>query len=99
MYGTVARMHVKPGSGDQLAQLARDFEQAQVPGFIASYAYKLDANPNEYLLAVIFDSKESYRANAESPAQNARFQDMMALLEREPEWHDGEIVAISGRPK
>lgn len=97
MYGTVARMHAKPGSGDQLAQLARDFEQARVPGFIASYAYQLDADPNEYLLAVIFDSKASYRANAESPAQNTRFQGMLALLERDPEWHDGEIVATSGR--
>ena len=95
MYGTVARMHVKAGSGDQLAQVARDFEQARVPGFIASYAYQMDADSNEYLLAVVFDSKESYRANAESPEQNARFQDMMALLEREPEWHDGEIVAVS----
>jgi len=95
MYGTVARMHVKAGSGDQLTQIARDFEQAHVPGFIASYAYQMDANANEYLLAVVFDSKESYRANAESPEQNARFQEMLALLEREPEWHDGEIVAVS----
>jgi heme-degrading monooxygenase HmoA len=95
MYGTVARMHVKAGSGDKLSQVARDFEQAHVPGFIASYAYQMDADPNEYLLAVIFDSKASYRANAESPAQNDRFHDMLALLEREPEWHDGEIVAVS----
>jgi len=99
MYGTVARMHVKPGSGDRLNQIARDFEQARVPGFVASYAYQMDADPNEYLLAVIFDSKASYRANAESPDQNARFIDMMALLEREPEWHDGEIVAVSSAAK
>ena len=34
-------------------------------------------------------------ANADSPAQDARYRQFRALLEADPEWHDGEIV-LSG---
>ena len=99
MYGTIARARTKPGNEQALAAQMRAFEWADVPGTVAVHIYQMDADPNEYLLAVIFDSKASYRANAESPDQNARFQDMLALLEREPEWHDGEIIAVSSAAK
>jgi hypothetical protein len=43
-------------------------------------------------MAVMFDSKESYFANANSPQQNQEYQNMMKFLAEEPEWHDGEII-------
>jgi hypothetical protein len=52
----------------------------------------MDADANEFYVAVVFSSKEAYVANANSPEQNARFQAMRALLTSDPEWHDGEIV-------
>jgi hypothetical protein len=55
--------------------------------------YRTDANPNEYYMAVLFDSKEAYLANANSKEQQARYQEYMQALEGPPEWHDGEIVA------
>jgi quinol monooxygenase YgiN len=93
MYGTVAKLHVKPGALDQLNQLTKDFGHLRVPGFIASYVYQTNADSNECYLAVVFESKASYVANAESPEQDARYQQMRALFEDDPEWHDGEIVA------
>ena len=63
-----------------------------IPGMVANYAYRMDADPQEYYLAVIFESKEAYHTNAQSPEQHQRFEQMMQLLEGEPEWHDGEIV-------
>jgi heme-degrading monooxygenase HmoA len=92
MYGTVARYRLNPGMEGQLIELAREFEAAQVPGFVASYAYRMDADPNDYYLAVVFESREAYVANADSPEQDARYCQSLPLLEREPEWHDGEIV-------
>jgi quinol monooxygenase YgiN len=92
MYGTVARMRVKPGMQQQLIELGRDFEAVHVPGFVANYVYRMDAEPNVYFMAVIFDSKAAYVANANSPEQDARYRKMRALLESDPEWHDGEIV-------
>jgi hypothetical protein len=52
----------------------------------------MDSDPNEYYLVAVFDSKESYFANANSPEQDARYRKMLDLLTSEPEWHDGEVV-------
>ena len=48
MYGTVARLQLKPGAQQQMADQLREFEQAQVPGFVSSYVYQMDADPNVY---------------------------------------------------
>ncbi|HLY31246.1 MAG TPA: antibiotic biosynthesis monooxygenase family protein [Ktedonobacterales bacterium] len=93
MYGTVARMRVRPGAHDQLLQQLRDFEAIHVPGFVATYVYQTDADPNDYYMAVLFETKAAYDANAESAEQNARYQQMRALLESDPEWHDGVVVS------
>jgi quinol monooxygenase YgiN len=93
MYGTVARMRLRPGVEAQLVQAQRGFESQRVPGFVAAYIYRMDDDPNTCFLTVVFDSKESYAANARSPEQDARFQQIRALLESDPEWHDGEIIS------
>jgi heme-degrading monooxygenase HmoA len=64
----------------------------QVPGFVTQYVYRSDVDPNEYWLAVVFESKEAYRANAASPAQDITYRRLRELLTDDPEWHDGEIV-------
>jgi quinol monooxygenase YgiN len=93
MYGTIARMRVQAGMEAQFDQLNAEFTAAGViPGLVGQYVYRSDADPHEYWLAVAFTSKEAYRQNAESPAQHARYERLRALLEADPEWHDGAIV-------
>jgi quinol monooxygenase YgiN len=96
MYGTIGRFRIKAGMEAQFRQLieeqAHAFETGQIPGFVVSYGYRMDADPNDYYLAVVFESREAYWANAQSPEQDARYQQWLPLLEGEPEWHDGEIV-------
>ena len=92
MYGTVARMRIKPGMEERLRQFGRDASEGGIPGFVVEHVYRLDAGSNEYMLVVGFESKEAYLANAKSPEQHARYQEYRALLEAEPEWQDGEIV-------
>ena len=93
MYGTIARMRVQPGKEAEFVAQGEQYKDLNIPGFIASATYKADAGGNEYWLAVVFESRELYRANAEDPAQDERFREMAALLDGEPEWHDGEVVA------
>jgi quinol monooxygenase YgiN len=93
MYGTVARLHVKPGMEEKLRQLDQEERNRKVPGFVFEHVYRLDSNPNEYLLVVGFTDREAYRANADSPDQNARYVRFRELLTADPEWHDGEIIA------
>lgn len=92
MYGTVAHVRVKPGMERQLEERLVEFEIARVPGAVAVYVYRMDADPNDYYLAVMFAGKKAYLANANSPEQNDRYERLLELLEAEPEWHDGEIT-------
>ena len=94
MYGTVARMKVKPGELEQLqkAMLAWDERGVKVEGAVATYVYKLDNDPNEIIMAVLFKDKKTYMANADDPQTDEWFRQMRAHLEADPEWNDGEVV-------
>ena len=92
MYGTVAKMRVKAGAEQEFLRVSQETESVPVPGVVAVYVYQMDADSREYYMTVVFESKESYFANANSPEQHQRFLQMMAVLESEPEWHDGTVV-------
>jgi hypothetical protein len=52
----------------------------------------MDRDPDELLVSIVFTDKQAYLANASSPEQNKRYEEMVSLLEGVPEWNDGEIV-------
>ena len=95
MYGTVAKMRVKAGSEEAFKKIAAMTESVPIAGAVAVYVYQMDADSRDFYLIAMFDSKESYVANAESPEQHERFLQMMSVLESEPEWHDGTVVFSS----
>jgi quinol monooxygenase YgiN len=93
MYGTIARMRVKPGKEAEFVAFSRDRENSRsVPGSVNTYVYRMDADPNEYYLVAVFESRDAYVANANSPDQDAEYRKLLELLEGAPEWHDGEVV-------
>jgi quinol monooxygenase YgiN len=91
MYGTIARMKAKPGALKAL----KDMESRKPKGLLATYVYQMDQNPDELWMAVVFENREAYHANANSPEQNTEFLKLMENLVSEPEWHDGEIILES----
>ena len=91
MYGSVAKLRIAPGKEDELERLSRE-HVPQIPGFAFQYVLRMDSDPQDAWLVVGFESREVYRANAESADQHARYEAYRALLERDPEWHDGEIA-------
>jgi quinol monooxygenase YgiN len=91
MYGTIARIRVKPGGEAKLRQMSQEYA-ADIPGFVFQIVYRSDADPNENWLVVGFESKEAYHKNAQSPEQAKRYEQYLTLLEGPPEWHDGEII-------
>jgi heme-degrading monooxygenase HmoA len=92
VYGTFARMVLKPGAEPQMTALMREEEEAGIPGERGSIVYRSDGDPNELFLAIVFESKEAYVANANSPEMHQRYLRYRELLTADPEWHDGEIV-------
>lgn len=95
MYGTIARFQLKPGMEAQLDALQQAFAAAAVPGFVVAYIYQTAAEPREHYLVVVFESQATYQANADSPAQAARYQQLRAVMAADPEWHDGAIISLS----
>ncbi len=92
MYGTIARLHPRAGRLDELMALGESMRAAPMAGFRASYLFRPDRNPyfrDTVFLVVVFDDADAYRANADSPTQDARYQEMRALLENDPDWMDG----------
>ncbi len=94
MYGTIAKMKVKPGSKQDFIRFGEHMSDLQVKGYKGTALYQMDKDPNEFYVVVMFDNKETYIANANDPEQNKRFKQMMEYLVGEPDWHDGEIVYI-----
>lgn len=95
MYGTVAKIRVKPGRMDDVKKLNEEWKRDYMPkvqGTVGSLIYELDNEPDTLVLCAVFESKESYSANADSPDQDewyTRFRDCMA---GDPEWMDGQVV-------
>ena len=96
MYGTVARLQVRPESSEDVADLLAEYGDLGVPGFVASYLYRSDRDANEHWLTVLFVDRESYHLNAADAAQDARYRRLREFLLADPEWHDGEIVSMTG---
>jgi quinol monooxygenase YgiN len=92
MYGTVARMRAKPGMVDALRELSEGYAENRPPGYVSQTVYQMDDDPDMFYVAVVFESREAYVANAESDEQHERYLEMRAMLAEDPEWHDGEIV-------
>lgn len=90
MYGTIAKVRINPEKLDEIRALSDEIGMA--PGQIARYIYQMDTDPNEFYLVAMFEGREAYRANAASPEQHQRFIKLRALMDGDPEWHDGEIV-------
>ena len=91
LYGTIAKMKVKPGSEDKIMQVMQGGDAGRA-GHIATYVFKSDADPNVHFVTTIFESKSAYKTFADSPEQDKRFHQMKELLAAEPEWHDGEVI-------
>jgi quinol monooxygenase YgiN len=92
VYGTIARLHVKPGVAEQFFTFLRESNVERDPGLVAEYIYQMDDDPDVYYLTVVFESKAAYVANAQRPETDARYRRALEYLVSEPEWHDGEIV-------
>ena len=92
MYGTIARLKIKPGSEASLKEEMGKYPGLKIPGFVSTMLYRMDRDANEWYMVVAFDDRQSYHANAQNPEQDERYQRMRALLAADPEWHDGEII-------
>src|SRR5689334_18531712 len=97
MYGTVARLSLRPG---QEAALLAAIEQSRREGkpkgegLLGDYVLKSERIPGDWMVMALFDNEENYRKNAADPDQHRQYEEIRALLTADPEWNDGEIITI-----
>ena len=101
MYGTIARMRLRPGVEPFFRAQFDALVHEQLKGWVSSTFYQSDTDPLDVWMVVAFDSKESYRANADRPNMDAIYRRMRGCLDADPEWHDGFVMAGYGlgRPR
>jgi quinol monooxygenase YgiN len=92
MYGTVSRWRVREGKEEELKRLSDEPMQDRPSSARAVYVYQSDQDRREFWVVGVFESREAYAANAATPEQSERFGKLRALMETDPEWHDGEVV-------
>lgn len=96
MYGTVAQLRVKDGKIEEAREVAQRWDRERRPkgpGFVANYTFHLDNDPQALILVAVFDSKESYVANARDPEQDRWYRQLRELLDADPVWNDGQVIA------
>jgi heme-degrading monooxygenase HmoA len=92
MYGSISRWRVREGQEQELEQLINEVMGTMPPGSRGVCVYKSDSDPREYWVAGSWDSKDAYTTNSNAPGQDANYRRLRALMDGDPEWHDGEIV-------
>lgn len=93
MYGTVARVKVKPGKQEAFITFMAT-EVGQPVGYIGRCIYQMDHDPDEFFVAGVFESKDAYFTHSDKPETHQIYLRLLDLLVGEPEWHDGQLVFI-----
>jgi quinol monooxygenase YgiN len=94
MYGTVARIRVKPENRGALNEVfAKQSSEGSPAGMVAAYTLYENEGDGGWLVAV-FEDRASYDKNADDPSMNDKYVAYRAFMEADPEWHDGEIEGM-----
>ena len=90
MYGTIFNLDIKPGHHEALLKVLTE-GQSTPDGMIAWFVMNPDEK-DEWVGVAVFESKEAYISNADSPQQHEMFLKVMDHLASEPTWTDGTYV-------
>ena len=92
MFGTVARLKIKPGTFDQFNALNEEITPDPGHGAVAVMVFHSKDDPDELYLVAVFEDEDKYSANADRPETDANFRKMAQYFAEDPQWHDGEVV-------
>jgi hypothetical protein len=88
-------MKPRPGQEASIAAHFRRWDRERRPnagGAVATYLFRPTNTSDQLVGVAVFDSEESYRKNANDPAQDRWYRDLREMLESDPEWDDGDVL-------
>ena len=89
MYGSIFNLTIKPGHENELLKTLNLDDKPD--GMVAWFVMNPD-DKKEWTGLAVFENKEAYVKNANSPDQHQSFLEMMEHLAKEPSWTDGTYV-------
>jgi quinol monooxygenase YgiN len=93
MFGSIAKVKLKPGSFEKMFDLTKsNIEGRPVKGRVFNAVFRSQSDPDELWSVVGFENEAAYRANANNPQTSEVAEQLKQLMAAPPEWHDGEIV-------
>ena len=91
-FGSVFKMKPRAGQKQAVIDLMTSGRgPADIKGFLMAHVF--DCGDEVWGVAVFQDEK-TYRDNASDPAQDKEYRQLRALLEADPEWHDGAVESV-----
>ena len=99
MFGSIAILKPKEGREADVLALLDEWWRLRTPkpvtAAIAAHVFRLVERPDELMVPVVFESRESFEENSADPAQSYWHRRLVALLREDPVWIDGEVLASS----
>ena len=93
MFGSIAKVKLKPGAFEKMFDLTKaNIEGRPVKGRVFNAVFRSQSDPDEIWSVVGFEDEATYRANANNPQTSEVAEQLKQLMAAPPEWHDGEIV-------
>ena len=90
MYGTVRKMQVKAENVDAVRKvMAAQMRATSLPGYISPTSCR--RTTARTWLFVMFEDKASYMARTRTIRHRTSVHGVRALMEADPEWHDGMV--------
>lgn len=101
MWAQLVKMKVQPGNEEELQRIEQQWQE-QVgrgtdSGWVRSLLFRSATNPNEWYEVAYFENEEKARANERSQKHQEILQQMMPLIDGQPEYVDLTPVQESTR--
>lgn len=90
MYGTVAVCRVTQENVARIRELAAAEDAIGIEGYLGTDVMVPENHDDTLIMVVRFRDRDTYVANADSPAQDERYREFRALMDADPVWYDGD---------
>jgi heme-degrading monooxygenase HmoA len=94
MFAQIIRFTVKSNAWDTLEAFDERWQAEQAPiapGFRGSYVLR-ERDSDRCILVVLFENAQLAKENSDRPETNAWYQELLKLIEGEPEFIDTDVV-------
>jgi hypothetical protein len=95
MFATIYRMRPKPDREAEICAHFRKWERehrSTADGLVSGYLVRPKADSRDLIGVTVFDCEANYRKNAADPSQDRWYRGLRQMLERDPDWTDGDVL-------